>query len=393
MRALNGILGAVILLTSIDASRADCALCCPPSQPTFREQIAEAPIVLFGRMENARGTGDGGTTDLVIIDALKTDRLGADLTSQRKVAGKTGRDGNPGVIGQKTVTLPRYIPSPDPKTPLTYLVFGEVRKGKVEFYSGFEGDKRLADYARGIISLDAKKPVEMLRYYIDFLDHPTNEIATDAFRELSRATPEARAGAARSLSPARVIELISKSKHPSQSSVYASLLASCGKPADADTLFRSYDKKTFLDGHYVCLLALKPKEYGPRVTAIARDPETSFLQRYAILSALRQLEQSKSAAFPAAERTRMMEVFLEQKDIADFIIDDFRLQKRWDYTERILALAEKKSHQNPIVQKAILRFALQSPGPGAAAYVMKLRHKDAEWVADTEETLRDDAAP
>ena len=49
-----------------------------------------------------------------------------------------------------------------------------------------------------------------------------------------------------------------------------------------------------------------------------------------------------------------------------------------------------------IVQIAILRFALQSPTPTAAAFVAKMRKQDREWVQDVKEQLDEEqsaAAP
>jgi hypothetical protein len=183
----------------------------------------------------------------------------------------------------------------------------------------------------------------------------------------------------------------SKTPHWARST-YASLLASCGKPADADELFQLLEKKenqADFSGYFLSILALKPKEYLPRVKAIASDPQARFLQeRYSILRAIRMLEETKTAALTPAQRMDMVAIFLDQADMADFAVEEFRKWKGWDCTERILALLEKPSHKTPIIRKSILRFALQSPRPEAAAFVVTMRNEDREWVEDTEEFLK-----
>ena len=79
---------------------------------------------------------------------------------------------------------------------------------------------------------------------------------------------------------------------------------------------------------------------------------------------------------------------LDQSDIADLAIEDLRKWNRWDYCDQILALAGKKSHDVPIIRRAVLRYALSCPEKKAAAYVDQCRKRDLEMVKDTEELLK-----
>ena len=84
----------------------------------------------------------------------------------------------------------------------------------------------------------------------------------------------------------------------------------------------------------------------------------------------------------------IMECFLEQNDIADLAIETLRKFKRWDYTGRILSLYEKQTKPMLLMRRSVLRFAVQSPTPQAAAFVAKMRKEDAEWVAEQTEILQ-----
>jgi hypothetical protein len=62
--------------------------------------------------------------------------------------------------------------------------------------------------------------------------------------------------------------------------------------------------------------------------------------------------------------------------------------------ERVIGLYGKKSHDVPIIRRAILRFALScQQKPGAAALVKELRQKDADMVKDAEELLKLESKP
>jgi hypothetical protein len=57
-------------------------------------------------------------------------------------------------------------------------------------------------------------------------------------------------------------------------------------------------------------------------------------------------------------------------------------------TSQVLDLAGRKTHNVGVIQRAALRFALQSPSATAAAYVREQRKRDPEQVKDTEELLK-----
>ena len=349
-----------------------------PDRPSsLRRDIAEADVVVFGRFENARLSADGikpGKTGFISHEVIKAHLL---------------------IKDRKVFVLPRYIPNPEKEKANLYVLFGDVRKDKLEFNKGFPADHRAVAYVRSLMKLDAKKPVEMLRFYLDHLEDANVKIAEDAHSELRQASHEARKEAVRTMSAKKILAWVADPEMPQyRRHVYASLLAYCGTPNDADELFGLLSKlkddptiRMSTDGYYVGILTLKPKEYFPRVKAIASDPKVRFQERYPILKAVRSLDESKSTALTKPQILELMTCILDQQDMADFAIEDFRKWKRWEMTDRVLKVLEKKSFQTPIIQKAVLRFALQSPQPAAAAFVAKMRKKDREWVEDTKELL------
>jgi hypothetical protein len=251
--------------------------------------------------------------------------------------------------------------------------------------TGFETDERGVAYVRGFLKLDPKKQTELLRYYFDFLGHEDTRIAEDAYMEWYRAPAAARFEAARTLPAAKVWKLVRDSKEDSsRQTFFASLLASCGKPGDAEELFKLSEASKNPYGFYFSILSLNAKEYAPRIRALAKD-KTKFLPRFYVFQAASKLYEVNTTAFPREKCVEIMADFLEQGDMADFPIEFFRKWKRWEFTETILKLHERKSHKVVIVRNAILRYALQAPGEKAAAYVAKMRKEDPELVRYLEE--------
>jgi hypothetical protein len=127
---------------------------------TLREDAAASKIILFGHLENARESKEGGSTDFVILKAIE----GGSLLGERKV-----------------IRLPKYTPIDDPKTPPQYLAFGEINKGVPELFKGVPGTRALVEYVTGVRAFDGKDRVKLMRYCSAYLEHAESEIAADAF--------------------------------------------------------------------------------------------------------------------------------------------------------------------------------------------------------------------
>ena len=118
--------------------------------------------------------------------------------------------------------------------------------------------------------------------------------------------------------------------------------------------------------------------------------------RYAALRATRFFWDSRPDVVDKKQVVDAACLLLDQGDITDLAIEDLRKWGRWEVAGRVLTLYGQKSHDIPIVRRAILRFALSCPEPKAAAFVEDLRKKDPEMVKDAEELLKLDtqaAAP
>ena len=83
-------------------------------------------------------------------------------------------------------------------------------------------------------------------------------------------------------------------------------------------------------------------------------------------------------------------VFLDQPDMADFPIVEFRKLNRWEFTDHLVKMYDEKRFNAPIIKNAILRYALESPRPAAAELIKRVRKDDPERIQELEEELKSD---
>jgi hypothetical protein len=367
-----GLLAA--LAVAWTASPAAACPFCGVRGPTLLGDYAQATMVLYGKFTNPKLKDDGGTTDFAIDKCLKGQRVLGD---------------------KKVITLPRYVPNTKSK----YLIFCDVYKGKVDPYRGEElqegGD--IVKYLKGAMSLQGKTVSQRLRYCFAYLDNPEQAISMDAYREFAAADYKDYRHVARKFPPDRIAGWLKDSKTPAyRYGLYASLLGHCGKAKHAKLLRELLDSPerrtgSGVDGMLVAYTLLDPKEGWAYIRdRVLSRPKEEFQFRYAGLRAVRFFWDYRPDVIKRKDLIGAVCLLLKQPDVADFAIEDLRKWKAWEAADQVLGLANKKSHDVPVIRRALLRFALSCPPSQkkAAQFVKAERQKDKEYVADVEELLK-----
>ena len=368
-------------LTYTEAGRA-CPFCSMQGQ-TLTGDVNQASMVLFGTLANAKLDANGafgqGSTDLRIEAVIKKNAILGD---------------------QKVITLPRYVPTDNTST--KFLIFCDVFKGKIDPYRGVpvkdSGD--IVKYLQGAIAVKDKDIGARLRFFFDYLDNADLEISNDAYKEFGNAGYKDYQEMAKHLPADKIAKWLEDPETPAfRFGLYASMLGHCGNSKHADLLRKMLDDpqkrmNSGIDGILAGYVMLKPKEGWAYTRQILSDPSKEFMLRYAALRTVRFLWDSRP---DLVERKQLLDgacLLLDQGDVADLAIEDLRKWNQWEVLDRVLGLYGKKTHDVPIVRRAILRYALGCPQPKAAQFVAKERKKDAEMVKDVEELLKlETAAP
>jgi hypothetical protein len=354
---------------------------------TLRESAREAKAVLYGTLANPRlarepgGKDEGGpgTTDFHILNVIKSD---------------------PALDQRKVIEIPRYLFVPDPKNPPKFLLFVDVAGGKIDPVRGMAVESpAVIDYLKGAMTLKEKDQSRALAYFFRYLDHADGVVALDAFREFGQADDQVVRAAKKFYSPEKLARWLQDPKTPAERlGVYALLLAHCGSAKHTPLLTHLLDHPDKLgklgDPHLVMAgyTLLKPKDGWARVRRFLQDPEKPFRARYGAIRALQFFWQSRPDVVAKKDLLEGVRLILDQGDVADFAVESLRRWGCWKLTDHVLGLYDKKSHDVPIVRRAILRYALVCPQPRAAAFVQKMRQQDQELVADIEETLQLEAS-
>jgi hypothetical protein len=345
------------------------------NQKTMREEAADS-IVLYGTLRNPRQNPDGsGTTELVIDTVIKSHPILGD---------------------KKVVELPRYVAVENAKEPTRYLVFCDVYQDKIDPYRGIPSQTALEEYVKGLLVLDGKDRLRLMRYCFDYLEHANQVLAEDAFLEFMKS-PDADIGKVARDLPAEKIRggLENPKTAPSRLRLYGFLLGNCGKVEDAEMLRNLAAKNPpnadgILTGHVL----LKPKEGWVHVRHLLGDGSRDFVVRYQALRTAQFFYNTRSDVIAKKDVVDALSLLLDQPDIADLPIGVLRQWRCWDLTDRVLAVA-KASTPNPamirVLRRAVVRYALQCPAAAARAFVAEQRKTNPEMVATQEELLREEA--
>ena len=346
---LRWCLGLVVLAVGVTAVEA-CSLCeggLSSRSPTFRQEakLAMARVIVHGEIANPRATGTGltGQTDFVIKTTLRND---------------------PGMKDKKSLVLPRYLPINDKDKPPQYLLFCDIDKNKLDPYRGIlVQSAATVGYVKKALALDPKDPVANLAFFFNYLDDPDPEVAKDAFLEFASANDADIARAAPKLNAEKLRKWLKDPKTPpAQLGVYALLLGGCGNDADTEMLRTLLDSKEeryakAADGLLAGYIHKKPAEGWALLQSTLSDGRKPLLFRLCVLRALRFYHGSQ----PKETRPHLLKVMkalIDQGELADIAVEDLRLWQIWDLTADVLKLHGRKGTDGPLMQKAIIRYAL-----------------------------------
>jgi hypothetical protein len=372
------VLGMIVLAwVGFSLPGRSCPFCSMQGQ-TLIGDVNQASMVLFGTFTNAKLDASGdlgqGTTDLVIEAVIKSHEI---------------------LGNKKVLTVPRYVPT-DKNSNTKFLVFCDVFKGKIDPYRGVPvpADSDMVKYLQGALKVMDQPIGTRLTYYFDYLDNKDQEISTDAYKEFANAAYQDYREMAKHLPADKITRWLLDPNTPAfRYGLYASMLGHCGTAKHAELLRKMLDDPqkragTGVDGILAGYTMLQPKAGWDYIQSILKDPSKEFMLRYAALRAVRFFWDSRPDLLNKNELVQGVCTLLDQGDIADLAIEDLRKWNRWETCDRILALQNKKSHDVPIIRRAILRFALSCPNQKAIAFVNQCRKRDPEMVKDTEELLK-----
>ena len=388
-----------------------------------------APAVLlacpFCSSQGQTLAGELASADMIVVaTVVKSERDEKDFTKSRtelKIE-KTIKP-HPAFADQATLVVPRFIPvekgkaSPqlllfcyvntDTRDPAVaavasaWGVFPAYHNASLDAYRGDEikANSKLPDYLEQARKLQSADPQKRLAFYFDHLEADDLFISSDAYMEFGNADYKDVREVAKSVSADTLVKwLKDPNTAPSRYGLYGMLLGHCGKGEHAATLkaLIADPDNAFslgLDGMLAGYVLLDPKDGWGLLDAIAADRKKEFTTRYAALRTVRFFHDHRPDAVPADKVLATMKTLCEQGDIADIAIEDLRKWHKWDQADFVLGLAQKETHSDPLVKRAILRYALHAARTGNRAadeYVEAVRKTKPQLVKDAEDLLENE---
>ncbi len=342
---------------------------------TLRKDAAESQLVLCVHLEDAQVTPEKGSTKLVISAVLKT---------------------HPVLDGRKILTIPKYVPIDDPKNPPNYLAFADVIDGSIDVYRIVPKTEAVLDYVKGLMKFDGKDRGKILHYCADYLENKDRVIADDAYAEFMQSPDKVIGEVAKKLSAKTLRCWVQDKQTPRERlRLYGFLLGNCGGDEDAKALHGLLEQlmkekePAQIDGILTGYTLLKPKEGWDYVRAQMKDADRPFIVRYHCLRAARFFHTTRPDVLAEKDIIGVMELGIDQSDIADIPIYWLGRWGYWQLTDRILALYDRKEFDVPVVRRGIVNYALRCPGKKAAEFVAAQRKADPEFVEGVEEALKD----
>jgi hypothetical protein len=355
-------------------------------------ELAQADVIVIATIENPND--DGGKTSKLHVLAVWKDKTN-------------------GIKRGDVYTVPRYNPAENPKP--RYLVFGEVARGEVNFYRGWPASESEMLYLKGLAQVQTYGPPAILRHAFHHLLHPDDTVRQSAWREWTDAKPTDLQAFASGLRAADLELALASAAVTGENLAFLGRMAGeTGFQSLAEPLRRRIDRELaaasprFIDGLLAGYLMLdvkartesaqdptrnRPSKVIELLHHLASDPNRDFLTRYSVLRVTRFAHECPGL-LNQDEYARLMLPFLDQADIADLAIEEFRKAGRWDFSDRVFDLNARPCQDTPLTRRSMIRFALSCPrgNTRAATYLLLMRGFDPDGVERAEFALNDEVA-
>jgi hypothetical protein len=295
-------------------------------------------------------------------------------------------------LGDKnTIDLPRPVLNPDGAK---FLVYCDVFKDKLDPFRGVPLKSTAAmEYVRKVVAMDQRDTTANLQFFFGYLDHADTELNRDAFMEFMKSSDQDLVKVAPKLSADKLRDWLKDPRTPPERlSIYALLLGAGGRPEDAGFLERMLadnDERTAkaYGGLLAGYMHLRPREGWRLAVDALRDSKKPLDLRLGVVSTLRFWHTAQ----PRESRDDLLRCFavvLTQADLADLAVEELRKWRMYDMTRDILGLYGRKGYEAPLMQRAIIRYALTCDDADSRTFLQDRRRAEPDVVRDVEEEVR-----
>ena len=246
-----------------------------------------------------------------------------------------------------------------------------------------------------------EKTTKRLRYFLKFLEHPDQKIATDAFAEFANAPFNQIALLADELPRDKFRKWLASSKTPvPRLGLYGLLLGLCGQESDIAFMEKKIKEPTKqirmgiggLISGYLMLTGSDGLDQIDQSKFLSKD--VAFSETYAAMEALSFIWTYKEGRISKARLRKSMRLLLDRPVLADRVIANLARWEDWTVIDRLMQLYGEEDYDNRATKRAIVRYLLRASkgknkkgdGPDAVTaekakrYLSQLRKEDPKTV-------------
>lgn len=316
---------------------------CPGPSTTLSEQLAQADVAILGQWSNSvTGTFQkSGQTNFVITEVLHQPlksnlKVGKQITLSRHYAGKP--DELFLLTGTRGISLHWNEPIAVTSASIHYLKQAPAQKAET---------------------------TTRLRYFLNYLEHPDQIIANDAFAEFANSPFETVTPLAEELPREKLRSWLENENTPvPRLGLYGLLLGLCGRESDiqfmeAKIQIPAQEFRIGIGGLMSGYLLLTGSVGLDKIDQTKfQDKTAAFSETFAGLQALSFMWTFGEEKIEKRRLNQSMRLLLERPELADLVIANLARWEDWDVMDRLADLYAAKDYDVRSIKKAIIRYFL-----------------------------------
>ncbi len=363
-------------------SMATCAAACPfctASSQTFSEEIASMDVVIIGTL--AVPPPPISDDEALAFPDGEVPKAGFEVTTIIK--------------GDKYLKSSGSLPNAK-KRMVETIFFGEGKKGDEFLIMGVDPPELmwstplpLTKEGRKYLDSLLKLPEDTgkrLVFLQDYLEHPDEMVARDAYDEFAKAPYEDIQGIRDQLNHDQILKWVQNTDIPaSRRRLYLTLLGVCGSEKDVPVLEKmllsdNRDAKAGLDALIACYLLLRGEEGLPLIEKqYLANKDAEYADTYAAIMALR-FHATETDKLPRERLKKSVRLVLNRPPLADLVIPDLARWQDWTVIDKLVELFVNADDESSWVRVPVINFLRACPLPEAKEQLKKLEKIDPAAV-------------
>jgi hypothetical protein len=330
-----------------------------------------------------------------VSQTLRQEMAVMDAIAIAEATSESVRDETTGKVKLKVISVLKGEKLVKPDEIVTAVYYGAVEPGRRFMLSGADPEEiqwaclpineTSEEYLLKITKL-ADDPLERLKFYQDYLQHPESMLNRDAYDEFA-ITPYP---VVQSLKPfmnrEQLVAWISDPEMPAdRKRLYLTMLGVCGDESNVpmlEEMLRSTQPTTRggLDALIACYLVLAGEKGLPTIDEMfLKNPKAPYADTYAAIMAIR-FHGTETDKIPRSSLVQSLHHVLDRKDLADLVIPDLARWGDWSQIDRLEKLFVEAEKDNNWIRVPVVNYLRACPKPEAEAALKRLKEVDPESV-------------